>query len=131
MRLQRIIGFLAAALAAASADARVLAPTPPMGWNSWDSYGLTIGERDYRANTKVLSSLKGYGWSYAVVDMGWYMADPNGKDRAARNFQIDANGLLVPALDRFPTAAGGAGFKPLGAWGPSLGLKFGIHSMPR
>ena len=64
-----------------------------MGWNSWDSYGLTIGEADYRANAKVLSSLKKYGWQYAVVDMGWYMADPNGKERAARDFQIDGNAV--------------------------------------
>jgi hypothetical protein len=114
---------------AAAASAKTLAPTPPMGWNSWDSYGLTIGEADYRANAKVLSSLKKYGWQYAVVDMGWYMADPNGKDRAARDFQIDLNGRLIPALDRFPSAAHGAGFKPLADWVHSQGLKFGIHIM--
>src|SRR5438067_8188488 len=129
MRLQRIIGVLAAALAAHAADARVVAPTPPMGWNSWDSYGLTIGERDYRANAKVLSSLKKYGWTYAVVDMGWYMANAAAKDRPARDFQIDGNGLLVPAIGRFPSAAGGAGFKPLADWVHSRGLKFGIHIM--
>ncbi len=78
-----LLGCVATANAVC-ADAKALAPTPPMGWNSWDSYGLTIGEADYRANAKVLSSLKKYGWQYAVVDMGWYMADPNGKDRAKR-----------------------------------------------
>jgi alpha-galactosidase len=114
---------------AAAAPAKLLAPTPPMGWNSWDSYGLTIGEADFRANAKVLSSLKKYDWQYAVVDMGWYMADPNGKDRAARDFQIDSNGRLIPALDRFPSAARGAGFKPLADWVHSQGLKFGIHIM--
>jgi alpha-galactosidase len=129
MRLRWIIGAFAAVALAGSASARDLAPTPPMGWNSWDSYGLTIDEHDYRANAKVLASLKGYGWSYAVVDMGWYMANPSGKDRAARNFQIDANGLLVPALDRFLTAGRGAGFKPLADWVHSRGLKFGIHIM--
>src|SRR5206468_11770896 len=129
MRLQQIIGVLAAALAAASADARVLAPSPPMGWNSWDSYGLTIGERDYRANAKVLSSLKKYGWKYAVVDIGWYMAKPDARDRPARDFQIDAKGLLVPAIGRFPSAAAGPGFKPLADWAHGLGLKFGIHIM--
>src|SRR5438445_3360295 len=129
MRLRRIIGVLAAALAAASADARVLAPTPPMGWNSWDSYGLTIDERDYRANAKVLSSLQKYGWRYAVVDMSWYMANPSANGRPARDFQIDRNGLLVPAIGRFPSAAAGAGFKPLADWAHGLGLKFGIHIM--
>src|SRR3954464_15428071 len=94
---------------AAAAPAKLLAPPPPMGWNSWDSYGLTIGEADYRANAKVLSSLKQYGWRHAVGDMGWYMADPNGKDRPARNFQIDPNGLLIPDTGRFPSSIRGAG----------------------
>jgi alpha-galactosidase len=129
MRLHRIIAVVAAAVMAVSADARILAPTPPMGWNSWDSYGLTINERDYRANAKVLSSLKKYGWSYAVVDMGWYMANPSGNGRTARDFKVDANGLLVPVVGRFPSAAGGAGFRPLADWVHSRGLKFGIHIM--
>jgi len=115
------------ASAVAAATPHMLVPTPPMGWNSWDSYGLTIDEADYRANTRVLASIKQYGWAYSVVDEGWYMADPNGKDRIAKQFQIDSNGLLVPALDRFPSAANGAGFKPLADWVHSLGLKFGFH----
>ncbi|HXS75344.1 MAG TPA: hypothetical protein VN753_04140, partial [Terracidiphilus sp.] len=52
------------------------APTPPLGWNSWDSYGLTIDETDYRANTKVLAGLREFGWQYSVIDEGWYMQDP-------------------------------------------------------
>lgn len=100
-----------------------------MGWNSWDSYGLTIGEADYRANTKVLASIRQFGWTYSVIDMGWYMANPEGATRAARDFQIDGNGLLVPTLNRYPSAAGGAGFKPLADWVHSLGLKFGFHIM--
>jgi alpha-galactosidase len=106
-----------------------LADTPPMGWNSWDSYGLTVGEADYRANTQTLASLKEYGWRYAVVDMGWYMATPSSNNRTASDFQLDSNGLLVPALGRFPSAAGGAGFKPLADWVHGLGLQFGIHIM--
>jgi alpha-galactosidase len=51
-----LIGGMAAA--AAAAPAKLLAPAPPMGWNSWDSYGFTISEADYRANANVLSSLK-------------------------------------------------------------------------
>jgi len=114
---------------AASVHAKDLAPTPPMGWNSWDSYGLTVSEADYRANAKVLASLKEHGWSYAVVDMGWYMAKPISNNRFASDFQIDSNGLLIPAVGRFPSAAGGAGFKPLADWVHGLGLKFGIHIM--
>jgi len=122
-----VVACVAGLSAGAASAAKLLAPTPPMGWNSWDSYGLSIDERDYRANTRVLASIKQYGWSYSVVDEGWYMADPNGKDRAAKQFQIDSNGLLSPALDRFPSAANGDGFKPLSDWVHSLGLKFGFH----
>ena len=120
---------LAAATSSVAGSAQDLAPTPPMGWNSWDSYGLTIGEADYRANTRVISSLRKYGWQYAVIDMGWYMANPDGKDRPARQFQIDSNGRLIPALVRYPSAAGDAGFKPLADWVHRQGLKFGIHIM--
>ena len=79
--------------------------TPPMGWNNWDSYGLTIGEAEYRANAEVLASLKKHGWTYAVIDMGWYMANPNGADRVQRDFAIDGNGRVVPTPARFPSAA--------------------------
>jgi hypothetical protein len=36
----------------------LVAPTPPLGWNSWDAYGLTIDEADFRANVKVFAGLK-------------------------------------------------------------------------
>jgi alpha-galactosidase len=117
------------AVAAVHADAKELVPTPPMGWNSWDAYGFTISEADYRANAKVLSSLRKHGWKYAVIDMGWYMANPNGKDRVAREFQIDTYGRLVPTLVRYPSARGSSGFKPLADWIHGHGLKFGIHIM--
>jgi hypothetical protein len=116
-------------VAPALGNTRVLAPSPPMGWNSWDSYGFTIDEADYRANAQVLASIKQHGWSYAVVDMGWYMGKPSGDKREARDFQIDANGLLLPAPNRFPSATDEAGFKPLADWVHSLGLKFGFHIM--
>ena len=118
--------LLCAGLAQA-ASAQTLAPTPPMGWNSWDAYGLTIDEADFKANAAVLASLKAYGWDYAVIDEGWYMADPFADKLATRRYQLDGNGLLVPAADRFPSSAGGAGFKPLADWLHQQGLKFGIH----
>jgi hypothetical protein len=126
--LSMLLGCLAAA-AAVGVSARELAPTPPMGWNSWDSYGFTISEADYRANANVLSSLKKHGWQYAVIDMGWYMDNPDGKDRQARDFQLDAHGRLVPTLARYPSARGRGGFKPLADWVHRKGLKFGIHIM--
>lgn len=109
-----------------SADHK-LASTPPMGWNSWDSYGLTIDEADYRANTKILASMQKYGWEYSVIDEGWYMQDPFASTVETRKYVWDDNGILVPAADRFPSAANGAGFKPLADWVHDQGLKFGIH----
>jgi len=103
------------------------APTPPMGWNSWDAYGLTIDEADYRANVTVLAGLKQFGWTYAVIDEGWYMENPFGANLAERKYLWDGNGILIPVASRFPSSAGGAGFKPLADWVHAQGLKFGIH----
>ena len=103
------------------------APTPPMGWNSWDAYGLTIDEAAYRANTQVLAGIRQYGWEYSVIDEGWYMQDPFAESVAAHKYVWNSNGVLMPALNRFPSAANGAGFKPLADWVHGQGLKFGIH----
>ncbi|MDR3739449.1 MAG: glycoside hydrolase family 27 protein [Terracidiphilus sp.] len=116
-----------ALLAVLPAAASRLASAPPMGWNSWDAYGLTIGEDDFRANAQVLASLKDYGWQYAVVDEGWYMQDPFADSLAARKYVWDEHGILNPAVNRFPSAADGQGFKPLADWAHAQGLKFGIH----
>ena len=102
---------------------------PPMGWNSWDAYGLTIDEAQFRDNVKVLASMKQSGWQYAVIDEGWYMRDPFAATTAEQKYLYDPNGLLLPVVDRFPSAANSGGFKPLADWVHSLGLKFGIHIM--
>ncbi len=107
--------------------AREVAPTPPMGWNSWDSFGLTIDEADFKANAAELAKLRSYGWTYAVVDEGWYMGNPFGDKLANRQYILDAHGLLVPAEARFPSSAGGRGFKSLADWVHAQGLKFGLH----
>ena len=123
--------FLAAifisAFHAFSALSQGIAPTPPLGWNSWDAYGLTIDEADFRANTKILAGMRQVGWEYSVIDEGWYMQDPFATTVETRKYLYDANGLLLPVINRFPSAANGAGFKPLGDWVHAQGLKFGIH----
>jgi alpha-galactosidase len=115
------------AAASLSLHAQNPAPTPPMGWNSWDAYGFTIDESDFKANVTVLAGLKQYGWTYAVIDEGWYMADPFGANVEKRKYLWDANGILIPVEARFPSSASGAGFKPLADWVHAQGLKFGIH----
>ena len=110
-----------------SASAQGPAPTPPMGWNSWDAYGLTIGEADYRANTTVLAGIRQDGWQYSVIDEGWYMQDPSAGTLEARKYLWNENGILIPDPARFPSAANNAGFKPLADWVHTQGLKFGIH----
>jgi alpha-galactosidase len=102
---------------------------PPMGWNSWDSYGTTINEQQVKANADwMANNLKAFGWQYINVDMEWFVTDPvpegNAKDS---HYQIDANGRFQPPVNRFPSAKDGAGFKPLADYVHSLGLKFGIH----
>ncbi|HTU48959.1 MAG TPA: glycoside hydrolase family 27 protein [Acidobacteriaceae bacterium] len=102
-----------------------LATTPPMGWNSWDSYGMTITEQEFRQNVGWLHAhLQRSGWQYVVIDEGWFLASPQ---KANQGYTLDANGRYIPAPDRFPSADKGRGFKPLADYVHSLGLKFGIH----
>lgn len=107
-----------------------LAATPPMGWNSWDAYGLTINQAEFKQNVNWFKAhLRPYGWKYVVIDEGWYLSHPenSGADGSDPGHTIDANGRYIPAVDRFPSADHGAGFKPLADYVHSLGLKFGIH----
>ena len=102
---------------------------PPMGWNSWDCYGAAVNEEQVRENARYMAkNLKTYGWEYIVVDIQWY--EPNAVSHEYnRNADLvmDEFGRLMPAANRFPSAAGGSGFRPLADYIHSLGLKFGIH----
>ncbi len=109
----------------------MIAQTPPMGWNSWDCYGAAVTEEQVRRNAAYMAEhLKQYGWEYIVVDIQW--AQPTADSHEYIPFaglDMDDFGRLIPAVNRFPSAAGGAGFKPLADEIHSLGLKFGIHIM--
>ncbi len=111
----------------AATDTSKVAPTPPMGWNSWDAYGFTIGEAQFRDNVKVLALMKEHGWQYAVIDEGWYMQNPFGPNTVDQKFLFDSHGLLMPDPARYPSAANGAGLKPVADWVHAQGLKFGVH----
>ncbi|MEP6883598.1 MAG: glycoside hydrolase family 27 protein [Gammaproteobacteria bacterium] len=122
---------LRAAQSTSVADFRRLAPTPPMGWNSWDSFGPTIHEEAARANAAVMArKLLPHGYDIFTIDIQWY--EPNASSyeyRRGAELTMDQWGRLLPAANRFPSAANGAGFKPLAHYVHSLGLKFGLHML--
>ena len=108
-----------------------LAPTPPMGWNSWDSYGVSVTEAEVKATANYMAkNLKQFGWKYIVVDAQWYDPDSKlGGKFESNNLASDEFGRLLPDTKKFPSAANGKGFKPLADYIHKLGLKFGIHIM--
>jgi alpha-galactosidase len=108
------------------------APTPPMGWNSWDCYGPTVVESEVKANADYMSkNLKKYGWEYIVIDIRWYVENDKAGGYNEDNpvYTLDGYGRLTPAINRFPSAANGKGFKSIGDYIHGKGLKFGIHMM--
>lgn len=106
---------------------------PPRGWNSYDCYGCAITEGDFRANVEAMAAkLRGYGYVYAVIDGLWYYDEVTPTALAAESTlkpRLDGFGRPIPSPVRFPSSAGGAGFKPLADFVHGLGLKFGIHVM--
>jgi alpha-galactosidase len=90
-----------------------LALTPPMGWNSWNTFGVEINEAVVKdiADILVSSGMKAAGYEYLVVDDGW------------EALERDSSGNLVPDPVKFP-----GGMKALADYIHSKGLKFGIHN---
>ncbi|HTG57069.1 MAG TPA: hypothetical protein VL943_12410, partial [Niabella sp.] len=108
------------------------AQTPPMGWNSWDCYGPTVEEHEVKANADYMAKyLKAYGWEYIVVDIRWFVENDKagGYNQTNPRYVLDEYGRYQPAVNRFPSAAGGKGFKELAEYIHEKGLKFGIHIM--
>lgn len=108
---------------------RPLSATPPMGWNSWDCYGTTVTEAEVVANAEFMAAhLLPYGWNTVVVDIQWYEPTARaGGYNANAPLELDPYGRPIPAVARFPSAAGGLGFGPLAARMHDLGLRFGLH----
>jgi hypothetical protein len=117
-----------------------LASSPPLGWNSFDCYNASVTEAEVKANANVLAQrLSRYGWQYVVVDFCW--SHPTPQLELSPDLQLLPDGNVIPSLvldslsrqipasNRFPSAAGGRGFQPLGDAIHALGLKFGIHIM--
>ncbi len=88
------------------------APTPPMGWNSWNKFQCNVDENLIRqtADAMVASGMKDAGYQYVVIDDCWQTAR-------------DKNGTILADPQRFPS-----GIKALADYVHSKGLKFGIYS---
>ena len=107
------------------------AATPPMGWNSYDCFGGLVTEDEVKANAEFMAKhLLPCGWEYVVIDISWQVPEYNA-DLTDWSFPLtlDEYGRPMPAENRFPSAVGGRGFKPISDYVHSLGLKFGIHIM--
>jgi hypothetical protein len=102
-----------------------------MGWNSWDCFATTVTEKQVREHADYMAAhLSKFGWQYIVVDIQWYEPGATGfAYREGAQLTLDKWGRLLPAPNRFPSSAGGAGFGPLAAYVHARGLKFGVHLM--
>jgi hypothetical protein len=123
--------LVATSMAAPLTDFHAWAPTPPMGWNSWDAFGTTITEWQVKQQADLMAEkLKPHGWQYLVVDIQWYQPKARGHDyEKGAKLAMDGFSRLIPAPEKFPSASDGKGFKPLADYVHSKGLKFGIHMM--
>jgi hypothetical protein len=124
-----VVAFVVSAATASPAreDASVMTQMPPMGWNSWDAWGLTINEDQFRDSVTWLHNhLQRFGYQYVVIDEGWFAQHPE-KPTGQQEYTMSPDARAMPALNRFPSAADGKGFAPLAAWVHSMGLRFGIH----
>ncbi len=105
------------------------AQTPPMGWNSWDSFGAGVWQADVLANADyMVKNLKPHGWNLITIDIQWY--EPLAHTDAYRPnavLETDANGRLLPAPNRFPLTRDTRSFKPIADVLHAQGLKFGLH----
>ncbi len=109
----------------------MVAKRPPMGWNSWDCFGAAVTEKQVKENAEYMAkNMLPFGWEYVVVDIEWYQPTASTHEyEPFSELSMDEYGRLLPAVNRFPSAADGKGFTTLAEYVHSLGLKFGIHIM--
>lgn len=90
-----------------------LASTPPMGWNSWNTFEVDISDELVRevAQAMIDNGMRDAGYNYIVLDDGW-MA-----------MERDAEGNLVPHPDKFPH-----GLTALSQYLHENGFKFGLYN---
>lgn len=114
-----------------SSKKTTVAPTPPLGWNSFNSYGVYLHEEAAYANLEAMASLlKPHGYEYFVIDNGWFgeYALQEGTlfaaEKHAHDIHINEFGHFLPSKVYFPH-----GLKPIADRAHALGLKFGVHLM--
>lgn len=89
-----------------------IALTPPMGWNSWNCWGLGVDDQKVRDAARMMhDKLYAYGWNYVNIDDGWEASQRSSEGKILSN-------------EKFPD------FKGLTDYIHSQGLKFGIYSSP-
>ncbi len=116
MRLSAFAILLFLALNVAGQKERLLAPSPPMGWNSWNWFGKKeINEQNMKECIDALvdQGLAAAGYNYFVIDGGW------------RDTKLGPNGELLSHPVKFQH-----GMKALADYAHSKGLKFGLHTVP-
>jgi alpha-galactosidase len=88
------------------------APTPPMGWNSWNKFACNVNEQLIRetADAMVSSGMKAAGYQYVNIDDCWQVSR-------------DAQGTIVADPNRFPS-----GIQALADYVHSKGLKLGVYT---
>jgi len=109
----------------------LLAPTPPMGWNSWNSFATTITEAQALETAAIMAEkLLPFGYDVFTIDIQWYEPGASSYEYSKTpKTTMDEWGRVIPAPNRFPSAAQGGGFVEIGRKVHALGLKFGIHIM--
>jgi alpha-galactosidase len=108
-----------------------LAPKPPLGWNSFDSYGVYLHHEAAMENLKAMVKLlKPHGYEYFVIDGGWYgefklvEGTLYPKEKHAQNVHYNEYGVYQPSKTYFPK-----GFGELVEYAHANGIKMGIHLM--
>ncbi len=123
--------LLALSVQFAIADTQKIAPAPPLGWNSFDSYGVYLHEHAAMANLEAMAELlEPYGYEYFVIDNGWfgeYKLKPGTlypHEKHAHDVRLNPYGHVIPSKAYFP-----GGLKPIIDRCHELGMKFGVHMM--
>jgi len=113
LRVVNIVLFITISICSiGQSNNKLLAPTPPIGWNSWNAFEVNIDEVKIKqiADVMVSSGMRDVGYDYLVIDDAWMAAER------------DSLGNLIADSKKFP-----GGMKAIGEYIHSKGLKFGIY----